>query len=60
MAVLLAFVFGMLLLGWLIVGLAFLGSVVIAIAWTIDRIMGRPGRFLAADVQFLRDIGIRL
>ncbi len=60
MGVLLAFVFGILLIGWLIAFLVFLASVATAIVWTVERILGRPGRFLAGDAQFLLDMGIRL
>jgi hypothetical protein len=59
MAVLLALVFGILLLGWLLAALVFLASVTAAITWTLQRILGRPGRFAAGDAQFLRDLGIR-
>jgi hypothetical protein len=58
MIVLLALVFGVLLLGWLIAGVVVLASIAIVMVWTLERILGR--RFLPADVQFLRDIGIRL
>ena len=57
--VLLIFVFGILLLGWLIAGLVVLATGAIVIVWTLERMLGRPGRFLARDLQFLRDIGIR-
>ncbi len=60
MAVLLALVFGVLLLGWLIAFLVFLASVAIAIIWTVERMLGRPGRFVAEDARFLHNIGIRL
>ena len=60
MIVLLALVFGVLLLGWLIAGLAFVASITIAVIRTFERILGRPGQFLAEDAQFLRDLGIRL
>jgi hypothetical protein len=60
MIVLLAFVFGVLLLGWLVAGLVFLGSLAVIIVWTFERMLGRPTRFLARDAEFLRDLGIRL
>ena len=60
MIVLLALVFGVLMLGWLIAGLACLAVITIAIIRMVERISGRPGRFLAGDASFLREIGIRL
>ncbi len=60
MIVLLALVFGVMLLGWLIAGLVALATVATAVLWAVERVTGRPSRFLARDVQFLRDIGIRL
>lgn len=60
MAVLLALVFGVLLLGWLIAFLVFLASIAAAVTWTVERMLGRPGRFAAEDARFLRNIGIRL
>ncbi|GEM_PF-2960402 len=60
MAVLMVLVFGILLLGWLIAALVVLSSIALVIVWTFERIAGRPSRFLAEDLQFLRDLGIRL
>jgi hypothetical protein len=40
--------------------LVFLASAATEIIWTVERMLGRPGRFLAGHAQFLRDIGIRL
>ena len=60
MIVLLALVFGVVLLGWLIAGLVVLATGAIAIVWAVERMLGRPGRFLARDIEFLRNIGIRL
>jgi hypothetical protein len=60
MVVLLALVFGVLLLGWLLAALVFLASVAAVAVWTVERILGRPGRFAAGDARFLRDLGIRL
>ena len=60
MVVLLALVFGVLLLGWLLAASVFLVSVAVAVIWTLQRILGRPGRFAGADAQFLRNLGIRL
>ena len=60
MVVLLVLIFGVLLLGWLIAGLVAFASVVVVIIWTFERVLGRPGRFLPRDSQFLRDLGIRL
>jgi hypothetical protein len=60
MIVLLALVFGVVVLGWVIAGLACLAVMTLAIVQIVERILGRPGRFLAGDAQFLRDIGIRL
>ncbi|HEY1239873.1 MAG TPA: hypothetical protein VGF16_04915 [Bryobacteraceae bacterium] len=55
-----ALVFGVVVLGWVIAGLACLAVMTLAIVQIVERILGRPGRFLAGDAQFLRDIGIRL
>lgn len=60
MIVLLALVFGVVVLGWVIAGLACLAVMVLAVVQIVERILGRPGRFLAADSRFLREIGIRL
>ena len=60
MIVLLAVVFGVLLFGWVIAGLAVIASITIAAIRTFERMLGRPGRFLNEDAQFLRDLGIRL
>lgn len=60
MIVLLVLVFGIIVLGWVIAGLACLAVIAITTIQLIERMLGRPGRFLPADSQFLRDIGIRL
>jgi hypothetical protein len=59
-AILLAFVFGVLLLGWLVAVLVILVSVMATTVSTVERISDRPDKFLATDAQFLRNIGIRL
>jgi len=60
MIVLLALVFGIVVLGWVIAGLACLAVMTLAIIQMVERILGRPGRFLDGDSRFLREIGIRL
>jgi predicted metal-binding membrane protein len=60
MGFLLAFVFGVMMLGWLVAVLVFLVIVVTGTVSTVGRIINRPGKFLAADAQFLRNLGIRL
>ncbi len=60
MAILLAFVFGVMLLGWLVALLVFFVMIGATIVSLVGRILNRPGRFLTADTQFLHTIGIRL
>ena len=60
MIVLLVFVMGVLMLAWLVALLVLLAHAGIAAAWVVGRIRDRPGRFAAADAQFLRHLGIRL
>jgi hypothetical protein len=60
MAIVLAFVFGVMLLGWLVAVLVFFVTVAVAIVSLVGRILARPGKFVPADSQFLHNIGIRL
>lgn len=58
--ILVAFVFGVLLLAWMMAAVVLLGTVAIAVVRAIESRSGHPGRFLDRDAQFLREIGIRL